>query len=116
MDFGFADGWAEVPKRDWTSAPATPSWSKEKDSVDGEKKGPDSNEQPGELQPKAAGPTNVGLKLPKPVEVRPRVPPSREAVGLAIAGTAETSAKAAANSNAKIAAENRMKREFRYII
>jgi len=88
----------------------------EKDSVDGEKKGPESNEQPGDLQPNAAGPTNVGLKLPKLVEARPPLPLSSDAVGLACAGTAETSTKITANANTKIAAENRQKREVRYNI
>jgi hypothetical protein len=116
MLFGFDDGWAEAPRIDWTSAPTAPSWSKAKDSVDGEKKGPVINEQPGELQPNAAGPTNVGLKLPRVVEVMPPFPPSSEAVGLAIACPAETSMKATANSNGKITAEIRTKRGFMYNI
>ena len=97
MVFGFDDGWAEVPKTDWMSAPSTSSCPKAKDSVDGEKKGPVISEQPGELQPNAAGPTNVGLKLPMLVEV---MPPSPEAVELAIAGGIATRAKAAASSSA----------------
>jgi hypothetical protein len=116
MVFGFDDGWAEVPKRDWTSALATPSCSKAKDSVDGEKKGPVISEQPGELQPNAAGPTNVGLKLPRLVEVMPPLRPSSEAVGLAIAGPTATSAKAAARSSGKITAEIRTRRRYRYNI
>jgi len=39
------------------------------DAVEGEKKGPVSKEQPGLLQPVAAGPTNVGEKVPNDDEV-----------------------------------------------
>ncbi len=68
MAFGLDEGPADGPRSDWTSAAATPSWFEVNDSVDGEKKGPEIKEQPGALQPNAAGPTNVGLKFPRLVE------------------------------------------------
>jgi hypothetical protein len=50
---------------------ATAGLLEETEAVEGEWKGPVSSEQPGEVQPVAAGPTNVGEDFPKLDDVTP---------------------------------------------
>jgi hypothetical protein len=77
-------------------------------AVDGEKKGPVSNEQP-LAQPVAAGPTNVGEDSPKLVEVT-------ELLDCGAAATPETKSKQPTSAIAKIAAEMEMVRVLAVVL